>query len=595
MEQDDLTTQLERALRRVRSTGDLDLEGSSTRPPRHRGNLRISTDQTPRNVRVSHLQSVDSPRRTIAAPIPAHARDAIVRDSAVPSFTDGQIQTQAQLPLRPPRHRQTRTRPVPAGFKGKLLVFFGLAGPDAKARSQLLNMVWSLGFGLVQYVVVVTLLVIASHRESPTVPGLSEWDACLKPLGVWNSIWLVRVALVCLTGYWDWRRNVTLRQMERRSGSSGDTEAGRPNTGALDRQGSTQPASTRVEGQGDNANPENSLPRTHLFRRLNILSNTLSMVWFLAAHVFEYSSVTTCRHSSPHLWWLTFGILCILYLMLLEIVLIGLVIFIVGPVLFLIYNIVLLCIGRHPIQRAGEVHADIKKIPKSVVDQIPLVLYIPPPPEEDGTKDAKSLISVPSPAHLYPPISPIKPTERTRRFRFAFLRRSKKTPANGKAMKRKGGDSDGEIQTWEDNWVSGEYPFVRLEGHRAACAICLMDFDEPERKDKPKEGVPADKEKPVEPKPIPSSAHPDSLVQEVQVDEVTEADIDRLKLEDAGEGPQPLRLLACGHVFHKTCVDPWLTDVSGRCPVCQRPVEIAENSAKKKRRRGGRNSPPGSS
>lgn len=58
------------------------------------------------------------------------------------------------------------------------------------------------------------------------------------------------------------------------------------------------------------------------------------MVWFLAAHIFVYSSVNTCRHSSPHLWWLSFGILCILYLMLLEIFLLGLLIFILGPILY---------------------------------------------------------------------------------------------------------------------------------------------------------------------------------------------------------------------------------------------------------------------
>lgn len=31
---------------------------------------------------------------------------------------------------------------------------------------------------------------------------------------------------------------------------------------------------------------------------------------------------------------------------------------------------------------------------------------------------------------------------------------------------------------------------------------------------------------------------------------VTDADDDNLRLQDAGEGVQPLRLLSCGHVFH---------------------------------------------
>jgi len=41
---------------------------------------------------------------------------------------------------------------------------------------------------------------------------------------------------------------------------------------------------------------------------------------------------------------------------------------------------------------------------------------------------------------------------------------------------------------WEANWELGEYPFVALEGSRAACAICLMDFEEPKRKEVTGEG-----------------------------------------------------------------------------------------------------------
>lgn len=354
----------------------------------------------------------------------------------------------------------------------------------------------------------------------------------------------------------------------------------------------------------------------------------------------------------------------------------------------LFYNIVLLCLGRHPLQHVGEVNADIKKISKSVVDKIPLVLYIPPPPEDEPpTKDGVGGITAPSPAHLYPPgpSSPTKPKEK-RKFRFAFLRRSKassltnsksastKKGGKGKTEGKDGEEEDEEAKTWEDNWVPGEYPFVRLEGNRAACAICLMDFDEPERKDKDKskntdevkgtiqevehrkaegEGgaeavgpstldtIREEHSEIQETKTVPSEAEAEAQETheqvQVQVGEVTPAEAQRmnldLTLEDAGEGAQPLRLLGCGHVFHvrstifcfasaiflplslhplpfpctlcafiiafksnvltfspsplqKTCVDPWLTDVSGRCPVCQRPVEIPDNAGKKKRRRG---------
>ena len=67
-----------------------------------------------------------------------------------------------------------------------------------------------------------------------------------------------------------------------------------------------------------------------------------------------------------------------------------------------------------------------------------------------------------------------------------------------------------------------KYPLHPLPAHRATCPICLCDFEEPEPDQEPE--------------------------------------------------PEPLRLLECGHVMHRSCVDQWLTTVSGRCPVCQKAV-----------------------
>lgn len=61
--------------------------------------------------------------------------------------------------------------------------------------------------------VIVTLLAYAAHHESPTTPGVSEWDACQRPLGVWNAIWVVREALTCLCAYWAWSRERKVRVM----------------------------------------------------------------------------------------------------------------------------------------------------------------------------------------------------------------------------------------------------------------------------------------------------------------------------------------------------------------------------------------------
>ncbi|PSR74609.1 hypothetical protein PHLCEN_2v9675 [Hermanssonia centrifuga] len=234
--------------------------------------------------------------------------------------------------------------------------------------------------------------------------------------------------------------------------------------------------------------------------------------------------------------------------MILEIFLLGLLVFILGPVLYLVWNIVLLCLGRHPIQNPHYIKPEIGKLSKSIVDQIPLVLYIPPPPETDDSKEKnRSPITVPSSVYHYPP-KPAGQDQRKRRF--AFLRRSKKTNGrnNGDNSSEKGkGKEHGDIKTWEDHWVSGEYPFVRLEGNRAACAICLMDFEEPEKAD-------AEKSAKVDGAAVAGGGGDcggagvgagAGDVQEVQVDEVTAEDHERLKLEDAGEGAQPLRLLGC--------------------------------------------------
>lgn len=110
--------------------------------------------------------------------------------------------------------------------------------------------------------------------------------------------------------------------------------------------------------------------------------------------------------------------------------------------------------------------------------------------------------------------------------------------------------------TWEDNWERGEYPFVQLDAHRASCAICLLDFQEPKRAS---EGA----LKTVEDKTNSEAQAQNEAVaaeneEEVgEVEEVTEQtnspfslNGDNLRLQDAGQGAQPLRLLKCGHVFH---------------------------------------------
>lgn len=72
--------------------------------------------------------------------------------------------------------------------------------------------------------------------------------------------------------------------------------------------------------------------------RLSLMGSTFTLVWFVLVQILLYSSSSTCRRSSPHLWWLTFGVLCVMYVMILEVVVVAILVFVVGPILFVRYN-----------------------------------------------------------------------------------------------------------------------------------------------------------------------------------------------------------------------------------------------------------------
>lgn len=71
-----------------------------------------------------------------------------------------------------------------------------------------------------------------------------------------------------------------------------------------------------------------------LISRLTLLCSLMTLSWFVTAHILEYTSIKNCRHSSPHLWWLVFGILCTMYLLVLEVVLLGFIVLVLAPILF---------------------------------------------------------------------------------------------------------------------------------------------------------------------------------------------------------------------------------------------------------------------
>ena len=168
------------------------------------------------------------------------------------------------------------------------------------------------------------------------------------------------------------------------------------------------------------------------------------------------------------------------------------------------------------------------KLSKATVDKIPLVLYIPAPEDPGSTPAATSSY----PRHPTLPATPKSLGQ------FLYFLVGGNTRKPGSKQKGRARDNSGSGDRWEDNWEKAEYPFVRLEDNHATCAICLMDFLEPKRTGSmfgrmmmriPGRGML--KARLATPKRVPR-------------------DRGELRLEDAGEGPQPLRLLPCGHVLH---------------------------------------------
>ena len=108
---------------------------------------------------------------------------------------------------------------------------------------------------------------------------------------------------------------------------------------------------------------------------------------------------------------------------------------------------------------------------------------------------------------------------------------------------------------------------MQLDAHRASCAICLLDFQEPKRVSDGALKTVEDKTDSAAQAPggeneaaATAAAENEDIgeqEEEEEVGDVTEQtdalfspNGDNLRLQDAGQGAQPLRLLKCGHVFH---------------------------------------------
>ncbi|KIY50357.1 hypothetical protein FISHEDRAFT_23924, partial [Fistulina hepatica ATCC 64428] len=503
-----------------------------------------------------------APTADIASPNEAGGAQGIVTPGTSTSIDNPVV---ARIYLRRPLHR-------------RILLFLGIGRGASRARRSLVTLCWNLVWGITQVTIIVAICVVASKSLSPhSSPPLNEWQVCGR-LGAWSCVWIARVLITTGLAVWTWQREKVARERastDPEQNGSGVTGGGNSDNAHASSTGAA------AAGAGNSQSNSTLLRHTRMYARLTMLSSLITLSWFLTAHIMIYTSLDTCYHDAPHLWWLVFGILCIMYLMVLEVAILGLIVFILAPILFLLWNILLICTGRHPLQNPGAIKPEVGKLPRSVVDCIPLVIYIPPPPDAP----LQDVVKIPEVAHTYPPkLAPTAEPEKARRRRFRFLRRQRKKTAEERSAsttEKPSGATDAPAgSTWEDRWENSGLPFVILEGNRAVCAICLMDFEEPNRASHAHSGRDSYAEQ--------DDKKPQDLLTEAteqKAPPIDESAGDQLRLEDAGDGAQPLRLLPCGHAFHKTCLDPWLLDVSGRCPVCQQPVEIPRPSKKSRRNR----------
>ena len=174
------------------------------------------------------------------------------------------------------------------------------------------------------------------------------------------------------------------------------------------------------------------------------------------------------------------------------------------------------------------------------IDRIPLVIYIPPPPD-DG------LASPISPSDDSNPTSPTSPRTR-RRIRMRFIFFSVRRSSNNDV--EQGAAPADANAAWEANWQPTAYRFVRLLDNQARCAICLTDFEAPRRVDPAPQDPASGETHEMTP------ARPRLAAVSVEYSVPTESphpkDAAVIQRVESGQddGPQPLRLLSCGHAFH---------------------------------------------
>lgn len=195
----------------------------------------------------------------LATPIPAYTRHgqriipSDILSTMVLTPTDGGMRAQSSSLSNPVPERTTAPLPEPSTtpliadqptrvdpseesplphptMRENLLAFFGF-GTDPKTQ-KFRSLIWNLVINGTQVsqamakdktlwiadrpkiIATIVLLAYSSQHASPQYPDVSEWRACNKPLGSWNSLWVAKVGFDCLILWWGHRREGSSRVVD---------------------------------------------------------------------------------------------------------------------------------------------------------------------------------------------------------------------------------------------------------------------------------------------------------------------------------------------------------------------------------------------